>query len=79
MTIRNVSEAKAELSALLVLAEQGEEVIIARSGKPIVKLVSIKGSDTKPKYGKLKGKIRIADDFDAADPELEQMFYGNAK
>jgi prevent-host-death family protein len=77
MTIRNISEAKAELSALLVLAENGEEVVISRAGKPIAKIVPIKGGASKRKPGILKGKIKIADDFDAPDPEFEAAFYGD--
>ena len=39
MVIRNISEAKAELSALIAMVEQGNEVILARSGKPVAKIV----------------------------------------
>ena len=41
MTIRNVTETKAELSALLVLVERGQEVIISRAGKPVAKITKI--------------------------------------
>jgi prevent-host-death family protein len=77
MTIRNVSEAKAQLSSLLTLVESGEEVIIARSGKPIAKIVAIKKTSVKPKYGLARGKIWISPDFDAPDPELEALFNGD--
>lgn len=76
MTIRNVSEAKAELSSLLVLAEQGEEVVISRAGKPVVKLVPIKRSLQKRKPGALKGKIKFLGDFAAADKEIAELFNG---
>lgn len=75
MTIRNVSEAKAELSALLVMVEQGEEVLIARAGKPIARLTRIDRPTQPRKLGALKGKIFITSDFDAPDPELEQLFF----
>ena len=74
MTMRNVSEAKAELSSLLVLAEQGEEVIISRSGKPVARLVKFERSTQRRKLGALKGKIWISPDFDAPSPEIEALF-----
>ena len=76
MTVRNVSEAKAELSALLVLVEQGEEVVIARSGKPIARIVAMNAGSLNRRAGALKGKIHIAEDFDAPDPEFERLVYG---
>ena len=75
MTIRNVSEAKAELSALLVLVENGEEVVIARAGKPIARLTLVGRLAEPRKPGALKGKIWTSPDFDDADPELERLFY----
>jgi prevent-host-death family protein len=71
---RNVSEAKEQLSALLVMVEEGQEVVIARAGKPVAKLVRIETSSKPRKFGALKGKIWISDDFDAPDPEIEAMF-----
>lgn len=76
MTIRNVSDAKAQLSSLLVLVEKGEEVIIARAGKPVAKLVAMKHSGQERKPGALKGKI--SSDFDAPDLLIEKMFYGES-
>ncbi len=75
MTIRNVSEAKAELSALLVLVEQGEEVLIARAGKPIAKLVPIVNMAMPRKPGALKGLIHMREDFDASNSDIERDFY----
>lgn len=63
----NVHEAKTQLSRLLALVEAGESVVIARSGKPIARLVPISGTPRRP--GRLKGKIRIRADFDAPLPE----------
>lgn len=74
MTIRNVSEAKAELSSLLVQAENGDEVIITRAGKPIARLVRFERSTQRRKLGVLKGSIWISPDFDAPDPEIEALF-----
>jgi prevent-host-death family protein len=75
MTIRSVSEAKAQLSALLVLVEQGEEVVISRAGKPVARLSRFERSREPRKLGLLKGSFNISDDFDAPDPELERLFY----
>lgn len=76
MTVRNVSEAKAQLSALLVLLERGEDVIIARAGKPIARLVPATVRTEPRKGGFLKEKIWISPNFDEPDPEIEEMFYG---
>jgi antitoxin (DNA-binding transcriptional repressor) of toxin-antitoxin stability system len=75
VTIRNVSEAKAELSALLVLVEQGEEVVIARAGKPVARLMPFGRPSAPRKLGALRGQIWIAPDFDEPIPELEDLFY----
>lgn len=69
----NVLEAKTQLSRLLDRAEAGEDVIIARAGHPVVRLVPItRGSLDAPRIlGALKGKGWMADDFDAP---LEENF-----
>lgn len=77
MTIRNVSEAKAELSALLVKVEAGEEVVIARHGRPVAKLVPVVSDERPRELGTLKGQIWIAEDFDAPCPEIEEAFEGS--
>ena len=63
----NVHQAKTHLSRLLERAAGGEEIVIAKSGRPMAKLVPIPAARRQP--GRLKGKIRIADDFDAPLPE----------
>lgn len=78
MMMRNVSEAKAELSALLVMVENGEDVVISRAGKPVAKLVKIEPRTEPRKLGLFKGKGWIHDDFDDPDPELEKLFYEGA-
>lgn len=72
----NVHEAKTHLSRLLQRVESGEEIIIARSGTPIARLVPVKSS-RKEAQGMDEGKIWIADDFDVPDPEIEALFYGD--
>ena len=66
----NIHEAKTQLSRLIAKVEQGEEVVIARAGEPVAKLVRAEGTKRSRKLGAYAGKIWIADDFDAPlDPE----------
>lgn len=75
MTIRNVSQAKAQLSALLAQVEKGEEVVITRAGKPVARLILVQGSVKERAPGGLKGKLWISPEFDASDSEIEQLFH----
>jgi len=77
MIQRNVSEAKAELSSLLAKVEEGEEVIIARNGKPIARLVAYQKRKEPRKLGLMAGMGTIPDDFNDPCPEIEEMFYGD--
>jgi len=61
----NIHEAKTQLSRLIARVEQGEEVVIARAGEPVAKLVRADRSKRHRKLGEYAGKIWIADDFDA--------------
>jgi prevent-host-death family protein len=73
----NLYEAKTNLSQLVEDAANGEEIVIAKNGKPMVKLVAAT-PEQKPqprKFGQLKGKVWLAPDFDAADAEIERLFY----
>ena len=63
----NVHQAKTHLSRLLERVAEGEEIIIAKSGRPMARLVPMPSEPRRP--GRLKGKIRMADDFDAPLPE----------
>lgn len=73
----NVHEAKTQLSKLLEKVEQGEEVIIARNGKPVARVQAIEQPKPKERvFGMFDGQIWIADDFDEWTPDLEEMFYG---
>lgn len=63
----NIYEAKTRLSALVEEAAAGAEIIIAKNGRPRAKLVPIRDA-ARRKPGRAKGKIRIADDFDAPLP-----------
>ena len=63
----NVHYAKTHLSRLLERVAAGEEIVLAKHGKPVAKLVPIQPAAKRP--GRLKGKIRIAADFDAPLPD----------
>lgn len=66
----NIHEAKTQLSRLLAKVAAGEEVIIARSGEPVARIVPIERPSGKRVLGQDSGKVVIGDDFDAAvDPE----------
>jgi len=67
-------EAKTRLSQLVELVEEGEQVVIARGGVPVAELVPHRGVVGTRRGGQWKGKARIATDFDAPMPELEELF-----
>lgn len=75
----NIYEAKTQLSALVDQAAAGTDVILARNGKPQARITSLGPPKGKVKYGLLKGKLVIPDDFDAPDNEIEAMFYGKPR
>jgi prevent-host-death family protein len=72
--VRNISQAKAELSALIEEVQRGTEVILAKAGKPVAKIVPFRGPARPRKPGSLAGKIWIADDFDTLPPDMEEAF-----
>jgi prevent-host-death family protein len=69
----NLYEAKTQLSSLVEMAAAGEEIIIAKNGKPMAKLVALRARPLR-KPGRLKGKIWMSDDFDAPMPDIEEAF-----
>jgi len=69
VTIINIHEAKTTLSKLVERAAAGEDVIIARGGKPVARLTRLAAPKRRVRCGILKGKIKVADDFDAPLPE----------
>ena len=74
MEIANIHEAKTQLSRLVERALEGEEVIIARAGKPAVRLVPIRESDKPRRGGQWKGKVRIAEDFNDLPEDIARSF-----
>ena len=75
MTTVNVHEAKSQLSRLLAQVEAGEEVIIARNGKPVAQLVACKPKG-RPQFGAMKGLISIDERFFEPLPEEELELWG---
>ena len=71
MTQVNVSEAKARFSELIKKALTGEEVVIARDGKRLVKLVPVVEQKAKRQPGSASGEVWMAEDFDATPPEFD--------
>jgi prevent-host-death family protein len=65
----NIHDAKTHFSRLVDAAAGGEEIIIAKAGKPAARLVSMESTKVDRPFGRLKGKIVIADDFDAPLPD----------
>ena len=77
MTTVNIHEAKTHFSRLVDAAAAGEEIIIAKAGKPVARLCPIERAKTKRRFGALKGKGWISDDFDAPLPDdLLAVFEG---
>jgi prevent-host-death family protein len=77
MPIINVHAAKSQLSRLLNAAAAGEDVIIAKAGKPVARLVPIEARKERRKLGTLAGQLRVPDDFDDPLPdEILDAFEG---
>lgn len=77
MVIVNIHQAKTQFSKLVEAAAQGEEVIIAKAGKPMVRLVPVEPVRPERRPGGMEGQIWVADDFDAPLPdEIQQAFEG---
>lgn len=74
MTRVNIHEAKTHLSRLVDRAAAGEEIVIGRAGKPIAMLVPYRPPAVARVPGQLKGRIRIAPDFDAFDATIAELF-----
>lgn len=73
----NIHQAKTNLSKLIEKTLNGEDVVIAKAGKPVVKLVAFKDNPKPRKPGALKGKIFVPDDFTEESKEINIMFYGD--
>ena len=65
----NIHAAKTHLSSLVEEAAKGEEIIIAKAGKPVARIVALEKPDIRKTFGMLKGKIMVSGDFDASLPK----------
>ena len=73
--VMNLHAAKTNLSQLVEQAMAGDDIVIAKSDKPMVRLVPVEGPTMARQPGSMKGKIRIANDFDAPLPaEMAEAF-----
>ena len=75
----NIHEAKTHLSKLIEEATKGEPFIIAKAGKPVVKVVAIDvpSGEQRRRFGFMAGEISIPDDFDRmGDEEISRLFNG---
>ena len=70
----NVHEAKTHLSKLLERVAVGEEVVIAKAGTPVAKLVPVKPQKLRV-FGSAKGEFTVPDNFNDPDTEVEALFY----
>jgi prevent-host-death family protein len=70
----NIHEAKTQLSALVARAEAGEEIVIARANKPVVRLVPVGSEQVQRHLGEAKGLVTIAPDFDELPEDLMEHF-----
>jgi prevent-host-death family protein len=73
----NMHEAKTQLSRLVERAAAGEEVVIAKAGKPVAKLIAFDDQPRQRLLGGWKGKFWLADDWDSPETnkEIEKLFY----
>ena len=74
MIVNTITEAKAHFSALIEKVLEGEEVIIKKAGKPVAVMNRYEGPKAERVPGELKGKIRIADDFDDLPADMADIF-----
>ncbi|UFP96087.1 type II toxin-antitoxin system Phd/YefM family antitoxin [Gloeobacter morelensis] len=80
MRVFNIHEAKTQLSRLVDLAAGGEPFVIAKAGKPLVKVMALDAPEPSQieRRGFLAGQIVVPEDFDRmGSTEIEQQFYGH--
>lgn len=75
-TTYNVHEAKTNLSRLLKQVADGEEVVIAKDGEPVARLVPVTGKRGMREMGFAKGQIWMSDDFNETPEEILKLFEG---
>jgi prevent-host-death family protein len=72
----NVDEAKTHLSKLIDRAMAGEDIVIARAGKPMVRFVPVAAQPARRTPGSPRGQIRMSPDFDELPEQLAAAFRG---
>lgn len=72
----NLHEAKSQLSRLAQLVLKGERVVIAKAGEPLLDLVPHRAQQAPRQPGRLKGRVRMAPDFDRTPDEVVDGFEG---
>lgn len=78
MIIMNIHEAKTHFSQLVGRALQGEEVVIARSGKPLLRLMPYSEKTEPRRSGQFRGLMKVPENFDDPLPdEILKQFFGN--
>jgi antitoxin (DNA-binding transcriptional repressor) of toxin-antitoxin stability system len=74
MVTSSIDEAQSQLVQLIGLAERGEEIVIAREGKPVARLVAYREAVGPRQGGQWRGQVRMAPDFDQLPPQLAEVF-----
>lgn len=77
----NMLQAKTSLSRLIEAIEQGKqrEIIIARNGRPVAKLVPLDASPVEHRLGVAKGRFKVPDTIDADNDEVARLFSGGGR
>jgi prevent-host-death family protein len=70
----NIYDAKTRLSELVDRAQNGEEIVIAKAGRPVARLIALREAPVERRPGRLRGRIWMAPDFD--EPLPEDVFPG---
>ena len=79
MKFVNIHQAKTHLSRLVERVQAGEEIVIAKAGRPAARLVPIESARKPVKIGGLKGRTPVPDDFNTMfEEEIEALFAGRA-
>lgn len=77
MKIVNIYEAKTNFSKLVEMVLNGEEVVVAKAGKPVIDMKIHNPHKRELAWGTLAGRLEYKDeDFVGIDPEIQEMFYG---
>lgn len=74
MLTENIYAAKTHLSRLIEKVLDGEDVVIAKAGKPLVRLIPYEEKNNPIVFGTLKGRIEISGDFDSYSEDVAEMF-----